>query len=199
MTTNQSRQAAFKARMRAAGLRQITIWVTPEQAIQIKALIAGSAPDSAPAAAPSLPVMAAQPVVQAAPVQAEKLTPAAMRELAQEALFANFPELIGGDVEWSLLVTAFDDMSSESILQLRHIDLSHDRWNFKHLTDALTRKAKDVVADRLEASLRRGMTIEAAVSHFSDAFAKRKPSIEAHLEVLLNKLKAGQAENRKKA
>ena len=39
-TTNRTRQAAFKSRMREAGKQQLTVWVTPAQANQIKALLA---------------------------------------------------------------------------------------------------------------------------------------------------------------
>ncbi len=50
MTTNRTRQAAFKARMREAGLRQVTVWVTEQQARQIKEWLAGSARDETPEA-----------------------------------------------------------------------------------------------------------------------------------------------------
>jgi hypothetical protein len=48
MTTNRTRQAAFKARMRVAGLRQVTVWVTEPQARQLKEWLAGGAQDKTP-------------------------------------------------------------------------------------------------------------------------------------------------------
>ncbi|MBA2659187.1 MAG: hypothetical protein H0U72_06485 [Nitrosospira sp.] len=41
MATNAERQAAFKAKMRQAGKKQITIWVDPAQQAAITALLAG--------------------------------------------------------------------------------------------------------------------------------------------------------------
>ena len=41
MATNAQRQAAFKAKMRQAGKKQITIWVDPAQQAAITALLAG--------------------------------------------------------------------------------------------------------------------------------------------------------------
>lgn len=35
-TPSKDRQAAFKSRMRQAGLRQVTLWVTPEEAARLK-------------------------------------------------------------------------------------------------------------------------------------------------------------------
>lgn len=40
MTTNKDRQAVFKAKMRAAGMKQMTVWVTEEQAIALKEWLA---------------------------------------------------------------------------------------------------------------------------------------------------------------
>ena len=39
---NKSRQAAFKQRMRDAGKKAITIWVTPEQEQAVRALLTPS-------------------------------------------------------------------------------------------------------------------------------------------------------------
>jgi hypothetical protein len=44
MGTNAQRQAAFKARMRQAGKKQIAIWVDPQQEATITAFLAGVAP-----------------------------------------------------------------------------------------------------------------------------------------------------------
>jgi hypothetical protein len=44
MGTNAQRQAAFKARMRQAGKKQIAIWVDPPQEAAITAFLAGAAP-----------------------------------------------------------------------------------------------------------------------------------------------------------
>jgi hypothetical protein len=44
MGTNAQRQAAFKARMRQAGKKQIAIWVDPQQEAAIGAFLAGTAP-----------------------------------------------------------------------------------------------------------------------------------------------------------
>ncbi len=43
MGTNAQRQAAFKARMRQAGKKQIAIWVDPQQEATISAFLAGAA------------------------------------------------------------------------------------------------------------------------------------------------------------
>lgn len=50
MTTNAQRQAAFKARMRSQGKRQITVWVTDAQAQAIKTYLEGhqSLPETPP-------------------------------------------------------------------------------------------------------------------------------------------------------
>jgi hypothetical protein len=48
MATNAQRQAAFKAKMRQAGKKQMTIWADPEQQAAIMAFLAGTG---------SLPVM----------------------------------------------------------------------------------------------------------------------------------------------
>jgi hypothetical protein len=44
MGTNAQRQAAFKARMRQAGKKQIAIWVDPRQEAAITAFLAGATP-----------------------------------------------------------------------------------------------------------------------------------------------------------
>ncbi|GAB1720383.1 MAG: hypothetical protein NTAFB09_21140 [Nitrosospira sp.] len=44
MGTNAQRQAAFKARMRQAGKKQIAIWVDPQQEAAITAFLAGATP-----------------------------------------------------------------------------------------------------------------------------------------------------------
>lgn len=46
MATNAERQAAFKAKMRQAGKKQMTIWADPEQLAAIMAFLAGT--DSLP-------------------------------------------------------------------------------------------------------------------------------------------------------
>lgn len=43
-TLNKDRQAAFKQRMRDAGLRQATYWVNPDQEVRIKTLLGNAAP-----------------------------------------------------------------------------------------------------------------------------------------------------------
>ena len=50
--TNAARQAKFKARQRSLGLRQISVWVSAEQAATIKAYLAGAlrSPEKATAA-----------------------------------------------------------------------------------------------------------------------------------------------------
>jgi predicted nuclease with TOPRIM domain len=40
--TNRERQAAFKRSMRDAGMRQVTIWLDPNQEQEVKALLSGS-------------------------------------------------------------------------------------------------------------------------------------------------------------
>jgi hypothetical protein len=40
--TNRERQAAFKRNMRDAGMRQVTIWLDPNQEQEVKALLSGS-------------------------------------------------------------------------------------------------------------------------------------------------------------
>lgn len=42
MTSNAHRQAQFKARQRSQGLRQMVVWVTDQQAKDIKAFLCGS-------------------------------------------------------------------------------------------------------------------------------------------------------------
>ena len=42
MATNAERQAAFKAKMRQAGKKQIAIWVDPAQQAAIVAFLAGT-------------------------------------------------------------------------------------------------------------------------------------------------------------
>jgi hypothetical protein len=42
-TLNKDRQAAFKQRMREAGLRQATYWVSPDQEVRIKSVLSGEA------------------------------------------------------------------------------------------------------------------------------------------------------------
>ena len=44
MATNAERQAAFKAKMRRAGKKQIAIWVDPAQEAAIAAFLAGTDP-----------------------------------------------------------------------------------------------------------------------------------------------------------
>lgn len=55
MSTNAERQAAFKARMKAEGKRQLTVWVTPAQAAAIRAYLEGE----------PLPVTQPQPTPEA--------------------------------------------------------------------------------------------------------------------------------------
>ena len=54
MATNAQRQAAFKAKMRLAGKKQIAIWVDPAQQAAIVAFLAGTG--ALPVAAPPLRV-----------------------------------------------------------------------------------------------------------------------------------------------
>lgn len=57
MVTNAERQAAFKARMRAEGKQQLTVWATAAQAKAIKAYLEGE----------SLPVTPKQPEKESKP------------------------------------------------------------------------------------------------------------------------------------
>lgn len=60
MTTgNTARQARFKTRQRAKGLRQIAVWVTAEQGAAIKAYLAGDSLAMAP-----LPVSVSAPATR---------------------------------------------------------------------------------------------------------------------------------------
>ncbi len=45
--TNRERQAAFKRNMRDAGMRQVTIWLDPNQEQEVKALLSGSRQEEA--------------------------------------------------------------------------------------------------------------------------------------------------------
>ena len=51
MATNSQRQAAFKAKMRRSGKKQIAIWVDPAQEVAIVAFLAGT--DALPVTAPA--------------------------------------------------------------------------------------------------------------------------------------------------
>jgi nicotinamide mononucleotide adenylyltransferase len=54
--TNTERQAEFRARMREEGKQALHVWVSPAQATQIQALLAGVPPATLPAKKVSAPV-----------------------------------------------------------------------------------------------------------------------------------------------
>ena len=56
MATNAQRQAAFKAKMREAGKKQMTIWADPGQQAAIMAFLAGRFVTSNDTAVPACPL-----------------------------------------------------------------------------------------------------------------------------------------------
>lgn len=83
-TAGKDRQAAFKARMREEGKKQITVWVDAEQEKQIKVVLAGNAPAATPAPIPALKPAHSLPVTHGAFVM--PAIPAAMPESTRKEI-----------------------------------------------------------------------------------------------------------------
>ena len=65
---NKTRQAAFKQRMRLAGKKQITIWVTPEEEQSVRGLL-GKDVSALPAEIPSAAKLAKKKLASPSPVR----------------------------------------------------------------------------------------------------------------------------------
>lgn len=92
MSTNTERQTAFKARMREQGKRQLTLWVTPQQAEAIKAFVGRSV--APPPLAGRLDSEPAEPLPVTLPTGEVVAAHAPVREALAEGLEPRFKKAV---------------------------------------------------------------------------------------------------------